>query len=122
MSVSRMSKGTRLERWAACLLVVVVLPLGAAGPDRRLADAAQKHDWTAVRALVKEGADVNGRLPDGATALHWATHWDDIETVKLLLGAGADVNAANDFGVTPLSMACAAANLVMADALLRAGA
>ena len=54
---------------------------------------------------MKERADVNGRQPDGATALHWAAHWADMETVTVLLAAGADPNAANDFGVTPLSMA-----------------
>jgi ankyrin repeat protein len=71
---------------------------------------------------VKAGADVNARQPDGAAALHWATHWNDIETVSFLLGAGADVNAANDFNVTPLSLACTNASAPMVERLLAAGA
>jgi ankyrin repeat protein len=122
MGVSPMSQCVRIGWWAQCLLVAAVLPLGAADPDRRLPDAARRQDRAAVRALVRDRADVNGRLPDGATALHWATHWDDVETVELLISAGADVNAANDFGVTPLSMACAAANVSIAEALMQAGA
>src|SRR5262245_49124969 len=105
MSVSRMSRRNCLRWYLGCLLAIASLPLHAADPDRRLPDAARKQDRAAIRAFLREGADVNGRHPDGATALHWATHWDDIQTVKLLVGAGADVNAANDFGVTPLSMA-----------------
>jgi ankyrin repeat protein len=90
--------------------------------DRRLPDAAKKQDKAAIRELLKQHADVNARQPDGATALHWAAHWDDLETTELLVRAGADVNAANDFGVTPLSLACTNANAAVAEALLKAGA
>ncbi len=62
------------------------------------------------------------KQPDGATALHWAAHWDDLDTAALLLRAGADVNAANDFGVTPLSIACTNASAPMVERLLAAGA
>jgi uncharacterized protein len=117
-----MSDRIRLGWSVVAALAVASLPLAGAEPDRRLLDAARKQDRVAIRGLVTEGADVNGRQPDGATALHWATHWADLETVAVLLAAGADANAANDFGVTPLSMACEAANVAIVDALLRAGA
>ena len=117
-----MSHRIRLGWWVGAALAVASLPLAGAEPDRRLPDAARKQDRAAIRALITERADVNGRQPDGATALHWATHWADLETVTVLLAAGADANAANDFGVTPLSMACEAANVAIVDALLRAGA
>ena len=117
-----MSHRIRLGWWVVAALAVASLPLAGAEPDRRLPDAARKQDRVAIRALVTERADVNGRQPDGATALHWATHWADLETVTVLLAAGADANAANDFGVTPLSMACEVANVAIVDALLRAGA
>src|SRR5436190_4297894 len=117
-----MSHRTRPGWWVIAALALASLPLAGAEPDRRLSDAAKKQDRAAIRALVKERADVNGRQPDGATALHWATHWADLETVTVLLAAGADANAANDFGVTPLSMACETANAAIVDALLRAGA
>ena len=116
-----MSHRVRLG-WIVAALAAASLSLAAAEPDRRLPDAARNQDRAAIRALVKERADVNGRQPDGATALHWATHWADLETVTVLLAAGADANAVNDFGITPLSMACEAANVAIVDAFLRAGA
>lgn len=109
------------------ILIIVSLlclssPSIAGTDDRRLPDAAKRRDSKRVQALINERADVKGRHPDGATALHWAVHWDDLETAALLLRAGADANAANDFGVTPLSLACANANVAVATALLEAGA
>ena len=76
----------------------------------------------AVKALVEAGANVNSRRADGATALLWATHWDDHETVRLLLSHGADPNASDDHGVTPLVRACENASVRMVDVLLAAGA
>src|SRR5690349_16829360 len=89
---------------ALILLSCVCRPAAASG-DRRLADAAQRRDAAAIAALLSEHADANGRQPDGATALHWAAHWDDAETVTRLLGGGAGVDVRNDLGVTPLSLA-----------------
>jgi uncharacterized protein len=90
--------------------------------EPRLADAVERKDTTAIRALIKARADVNGRQPDGATALQWAAHWDDLDTADLLLRAGADVNAANDHGVTALALACENGNIAMVDKLLKASA
>ncbi|MBM3771004.1 MAG: hypothetical protein FJW27_06895 [Acidimicrobiia bacterium] len=103
-------------------VVCLSLPAIAASDDRRLPDAAKRRDVDRVRALIHERADVRGRHPDGATALHWAVHWEDLDTATLLLRAGADPNAATDLGVTPLSLACANANVAVANALLEAGA
>jgi ankyrin repeat protein len=104
-----------------CVLALSVCSWTAdASSDRRVPDAAKQRDAAALKALIAEGADVNGRQPDGATALHWATHWDDLEGVVLLVRGGADVNAANDLGVTPLELACT--NAAIARALLDAGA
>lgn len=94
----------------------------AASGDRRLPDAAKRRDGQRVKALIGERANVKGRHPDGATALHWAVHWDDVETAALLLRAGADPNAVNDLGVTPLWLACSNGNVSVATALLEAGA
>ena len=41
----------------------------APGPDSRLADAVEKKDKAAVRALLKQRIDVNVPQPDGTTAL-----------------------------------------------------
>ena len=90
--------------------------------DQLVADAAQKADWSTVRTLVEQGADVNARQGDGATALHWAAYWDEVELANLLIRAGADVNAANDLGVTPLWAAAENGSATLARRLLGAGA
>ncbi len=107
--------------WVIPLLAAASLAT-AAGPDLRLVTAAAEQDKAAVRALLKQGVDVNTARADGATALLWAAHWDDLETVDLLLRAGANVNAADDHGVTPLARACENADPVLVEKLLAAGA
>ncbi len=98
------------------------LCLIAAAADTRLADAAQKTDRSAIRALLRGRVDVNAPQADGTTALHWAAYQDDLETVELLLRAGANVRAANRYGVTPLSLACTNGNGAMVELFLKAGA
>ena len=95
---------------------------GAASQDLRIVTAAADQDRAAVLALLDEGVDVNAARPDGATALLWAAHWDDVELVEQLVRAGADVNAADDHGVTPLERAAENASVVMVEKLLAAGA
>lgn len=104
------------------LALVVAITLTAAGNSARLADAVKSGDRQAVRAFLKNHADVNATDPDGTTPLEWAVRADDLETAQLLLGAGADAKMANRLGVTPLSLAATNRNAAMVDALLRAGA
>lgn len=114
-----------VTRKAACGMLLAWLgwvPVAGAATDVRLVDAVKQQDRAAVRALLEQHVDVKAAQADGATALHWAAHWDDLETATLLLRAGADVNAANDFGVTPLSLACTNASAPMVERLLAAGA
>ena len=99
---------------AKCLGAVVLLCLVMGchkkpGPDgRSLLDAAIKRDWSQVRSLIENGADVNVRDPDtGYTALHLAAGAGNMEIVKFLVAKGADVNAANEGGWTPLHCAIA---------------
>lgn len=87
-----------------------------------LIDAAKSADWDAVRALLERGADANATAPDGATALHWASYWDDVAAAELLIAAGGEVNAANDLGATPLWNACLNGSSAMVESLLAAGA
>jgi ankyrin repeat protein len=94
----------------------------AAGPDARLADAAEKTDRAAIRRLLQQHVDVNTPQGDGMTALHWATYQDDLEDAALFVRAGANVKAANRYGVTPLSLACTNGNSAMVELLLTAGA
>ena len=87
-----------------------------------LVDAAKQDDAAAVVALLDGGASVTAAEPDGATALHWASHHDAAETVARLLDAGADVNAPTDLGVTPLWAASQNGSAAMVATLLEAGA
>ena len=106
-------------------LVGVTLPAitSAAEPDVRIVDAAARQDMPAVRLLIKQrGVNVNVARADGATALLWAAHWNDLQTVDALLSAGANVNAADDHGMTPLAQACENASVALVEKLLRAGA
>ncbi|MBM3776749.1 MAG: hypothetical protein FJW23_00730 [Acidimicrobiia bacterium] len=108
---------------AALFTLAIGLPAApATAADLRVVQAAREGDLAAVRALVKSGAPVNERQGDGATALHWAAHWDDGEMVETLLDAGANVNAVNDLGVSPLWLACENGSPRTATRLLAAGA
>ena len=104
------------------MLAMLAASLHAAADDLRIVDAMKRQDTAAVRVLLAHGVDVHAAQPDGATALHWAAHWDDPDAVELLLRAGADVNAPNDFGVTPLALASGNGSRALVDRLLEAGA
>ena len=115
--------------WKACVrrygLVLAMVAVNAAAttpPDAPLADAAKRADWAMVRMLIQQGADITAPQGDGATALHWASYWDNPEIADLLIGEGADVNATNDLGVTPLWAASENGSLAMVETLLEAGA
>lgn len=107
---------------ALALLLAGASGLQAAGDDLRLIEALQRRDAAAAHALLQEGVDVNTRRADGATALAWAAHWDDLDTAARLIAAGADPNAANALGVTPLMLASTNRSARMAELLLDAAA
>ena len=93
------------------------------GPDRRLVDAVQQRDFDTARELLAGGGiDLNTAQGDGATAVAWAAHWDEVDLASGLIAAGADVRAANDLGVTPLMLAADNGSLPMVELLLGAGA
>lgn len=106
--------------WIASLLLTA--SLFAATGDLRLVEAAKNQDKEAVRSFLNNHVDVNAADADGATALTWAAHWDDMEMADLLIAAGANVNAANDYGVTPLSLACSNRSPAFVERLLKAKA
>lgn len=56
-----------------------------------------------VRLLVKRGANVNVRLREGGTLLHFAAHTLRKDLAALLLDAGCDPNAVDGVGQTALS-------------------
>lgn len=107
-------------RLATCLLLAPAV-LAATPPAAPLADAIERQDRAAARALLTD-SHVNAAQIDGMTALHWAVQHDDASLVRALLAAGANARAANRYGVTPLALACTNGNPEVVDLLLAAGA
>ena len=112
-----MRAGTLLAAFAVILSLGATI--GAAGSD--VADAIERGDLAAARALVQKGANVNAPQSDGATALHWAVYRNSVEAVDVLMRAGAK-SAANREGMTPLAMAALYGNSQIVDRLLKGGA
>ena len=110
------------NRVACCCLPLLSLTTLLAGGDLRLVEAVKRQNERAVPALLQQRADVNATEPDGATALHWAVHWDAVDTAQMLIDAGARINVRNELGITPLLLACTNGNAGMIGKLLAAGA
>src|SRR5438552_2154909 len=94
------------------------------GPgDSPIADAAMRGDTLTVRALIKQGADVNAAQGDGMTALHWAAQRGDLGEARMLVTAGARLDATTRNGnYTPLHLAARSGKPLLIKALLAAGA
>src|SRR5688572_8667794 len=112
----------RIRLIISLVVLIGAMPAMALAAGSEAADAAQRKDLPALRALLSKRANVNAPQPDGTTALHWATHWNDAETVKVLLGAGANPAVTNRFGASPLSEAALSGNADLLKLLLDAGA
>jgi ankyrin repeat protein len=110
------------NRFAVFLALVLCASAAVRAAGLDLVDAVERNDPEAVVALLSDGADVNATQPDGATALHWAAHWDAVDSARRLLEAGGAVNAVNDLGVAPLAIACRNGSARMVDTLLAGGA
>jgi uncharacterized protein len=103
-------------------LAVLLASANLAVAQSEVADAAMQRDNAEVRRLMQDGADVNLRQADGASALHWAAYYGDAGLALLLLEAGADASAANRQGSTPMWLAASQGNAAMISALLDGGA
>jgi ankyrin repeat protein len=114
---------------AALAVTLALLALGVSSvraqePARAVvADAAMRGDRAGLRALIAQGADVNGAQGDGMTALHWAAELGDVETARLLLAARAQVGPVTRIGgYTPLHIAAEGGHGALVRVLLEAGA
>lgn len=72
-----------------------------------------------IKSLIKAGADVNLEDKYGATPLHFASYFDDIELVKMCIEKGADINKEDESAQTPLFWASFYNSLKVADVLLQ---
>ncbi len=114
-----------MSRLASSAMVAMLLAaiLQAAPGDATVADAARRGDVTAVRALLKQGSDVNEASGDGMTALHWAAEGGDAELVSMLLSAGANPRATTRLGgYLPIHLASLGGHARATAALIAAGA
>jgi ankyrin repeat protein len=71
-----------------------------------------------IQLLVRAGADVNARVPDGRTALDLATRRGDQLIVEILLALGANSALRDPDGFAPLHIAADRGNVSMAQLLL----
>jgi uncharacterized protein len=95
----------------------------AAASNSPVADAAMKGDREALRALLKQGADVSGAQGDGMSALHYAAERGDLEMTEMLVYAGANVGATTRIGqYTPLHLASQSGSAAVVQALVKSGA
>ncbi len=115
---------TRIVRaLGASIVVALVLSVFVNAAATPVADAAMRGDKDGLRALLKQGADVNQAQGDGMTALHWAATSGNTELLETLLYAGANVRATTRLGgYAPLHLASQSGHAAVIDALTTAGA
>jgi ankyrin repeat protein len=119
MEATRVMRGALASLAGAVCLSVV---MQAQAPPK-VADAAQRGDRDAVKALLKDAADVNGAQGDGMTALHWSALNGDAELAQMLVYAGANVKAVTRLGnYTPLFLAAREGKAGAIPVLVKAGA
>src|SRR5271157_4897338 len=87
---------TRVFRFMLPMLLLSVClsstPVGAAGQNAGLQQAAENGNLEEVHALIDKRAEVNARDGTGRTALMVAAARNQVEILKVLLQKGADVN------------------------------
>ena len=79
-------------------------------------------DYTEVKKLIEEGANVNDREENGTTALIYASKEGHTDIAKLLIDEGADVNAQEYHGWTALMFASIKGQIDIAKLLIEEGA
>src|SRR5688500_11464866 len=112
-----------MRRLISIFGLALALSIGIDAAESPVADAAARGDREAVKALLKEAADVNAAQGDGMTALHWAAMNGDLDLAQMLIVAGANVAATTRLGAyTPLYLASQQGHGTVVQALLKAGA
>jgi len=111
-----------MKRILTGVALAAMLSIGISAAESPVADAAARGDREAVKALLKQAADVNGAQGDGMTALHWAAMNGDAELTQMLIYAGANVKATTRLGAyTPLYLASQQGHGKVIETLIKAG-
>ena len=112
------------RRVSTALLILTLSASGAyASGAASVLEAVSAKDKTALRALLKSGADVNAAMGDGLTAMHQVAIDGDVDLAQLLIYAGANLKATTRLGgYTPLLLAAKNGDAPMIETLLKGGA
>ena len=95
---------------------------GAPGELSPLALAAELGHGKILDALIRAGADVNARGPNGANALYKAVEKNRTFIVRKLIKAGSQISYKDDKGATLLAIAAKYGNAIILRPLIKAGA
>jgi ankyrin len=87
-----------------------------------LLQLAERGQAAEISKLLESGVDVDSRLNDGSTVLHWAVLNDQPDVVNSLLDAGASPVVVNRNGISPLFLAAQNGDAAIVQSLLDAGA
>ena len=108
---------------AACGSEEIVNPADAAPPCLNLLrQAVIRGDFSAVKALLAAGVDVDARDANNNTELHWAADTGHDVMVSLLIQATASLNVQNNDGDTPLHLSAKAGHVTVVSLLIQATA
>jgi len=119
LNMENLATKIKIRILAAVLFLVSSTVLQA---QESLIDLIKDRRFDDALAAITAGADINAELPDGSTALLYATYSVNHELVEVLLDAGADADVTNNYGATPLAEAVKLDDAELVSMLLDAGA
>jgi ankyrin repeat protein len=122
MGICILHKRKIMNKIVTTLVLLFTTNATVYGADLRFIEAAKENNAESVHLMLNERVNVNEQQADGATALHWAIHWDNLNLVEKLIQAHANVNIADENGATPIWVAASNGNADIVNILLEAGA
>jgi ankyrin repeat protein len=130
MISQRVIAAVNLRFWAVVVATILgayalLVATAAAGPlEDDLFGKINVNDYSGVKSLLEQGANVNARAQGGYTPLSRAVSALNAnpKIVQLLIDKGADVNAKADDGSRPLHLAIYSVNSEIVKLLIKSGA